>query len=305
MKKVTKKIISVLLAVSVIFGTGINAYAATQDDLEVRERTIVSELMADGLSKKDAEYYAALDTMIRQMERTGEVLQLGDAVEAMDVDTALENQALFRARVLEKDPAAVKCALTMTSSLLGQQEMQALTATYQDQNEYTIVYPDGSKITYSSGTNEIKNPESLYASGTSSETFGSGTITQYTNYTGYGEYKMTSGVNYSKNRVDVEYTYASTGVTMTYAEGSQSSYGVVLISNSNSGEISREKSTSTKPAEANNQVIYQISGSVGGSVTLVGYEVSVSISGGANWTQTVYFRVKKNGDWSAVASTYV
>lgn len=87
---------------------------------------------------------------------------------------------------------------------------------------------------------------------------------------------------------------------MTYAEGTQSSYGVILISNSNSGEISREKSTSTKPAEANNQVVYQVSGSIGFTMN----NVSVSISAGANWTNTVYFRVTKDGEWSAVAVVY-
>lgn len=305
MKRMWNRIIGVMCTLTLVLSLGTNALAASQENFEVRKNAIVSELMKDGLSRKDAEYYAALDAMIREMERTGEVMQLDDTVDEMDIDTALANQAMFRDSVLKKDPAAVKCALSMNASLLGQQEMQTLIATYQDQNEYTIVYPDGSKITYSSGSDEIKSRDSLYASGTSSETFGSGTNTRYTDYTGYGEYKMTAGVNYSKNRVDVEYTYASTGVTMTYAEGSQSSYGAVLISNSNSGEISREKSTSTKPAEANNQVIYQVSASVGGNLTLLGPTVSVSVSAGANWTQTVYFRVTKNGNWSAVASTYV
>lgn len=262
--------------------------------------------MQDGLSRKDAEYYAALNTMIRTMEQTGEVFQLDDSVDSINPKNALANQPAFRERVLQKDPAAIKCALSMSSSLFGLEDIQALSNTYQDQNEYTIIYPDGSKISYRSGSTPVSDQNTLYASGTTTDTFGSGTNTEYCPYDAYGEYKMESGVNYSKNRVDCKYDFNSTGATMTYVEGNQSSYGLVLISNSNSGEISRTKSTSTQPAEANNQVVFQISGSlgVGKEIKLVGINVSVSISGGANWTQTVYFRVPKNGKWTAVAVTY-
>lgn len=300
MKRFFTKAISIVCTLTMIFGLGTKAYAFEESSSELREKRIVSELMQDGLSRNDAEYYAALDTMIRSMEQSGEILQLDDTIDALDPQIALANQTAFRDRVLQKDPSALKCALSMTLSLSAQEEMQNLATTYQGQDEYTIIYPDGSKIHYGAASTELKDPNTLYASQTITDTFKTGTNTSYTNYNAYAEYKITSAVNYSKTRVDCEYKYASTGVTMTYAEGTQSSYGVILISNSNSGEISREKSTSTKPAEANNQVVYQVSGSIGFTMN----NVSVSISAGANWTNTVYFRVTKDGEWSAVAVVY-
>jgi len=306
MKHLLKKVASIVCALAVLLGLGTNAFAANSDSFELRKNEIIAELMQDGLSRKDAEYYAELDTMIRKMELSGETIQL-DAVDATETRVALANQVEFRERVLQKDPAAIKCALSMSSNLfLGQEDMKDLTRTYQGQNEYTIIYPDGSKIQYAAGSVEAADENRLYASGFSTETFGSGTNTSYSNYDGWGEYVMSNPSNYSKNRVDCEYTYSATGVTMNYVEGNQSSYGFVLISNSNGGEISREKSTSTAPAEANNQVVFQVSGSlgVGKEIRLVGVDISVSIAAGANWTQTVYFRVTKNGNWSAVATTY-
>ena len=301
MKNFFVRITCCVLAVSMFLSAPLVASASAYS---VVEKQIIAELMADGLSRSDAEYYAALDAMRRQMEASGETIYLDDSTEELSIQEALQNQGAFRERVLNKDPAALKCALSMSDALNGSKDLERLITTYDEQDKYTIVYEDGSEITYDAKAVAKDKTDLLHTNGTTDETFGSGTLDSgYTNYTGYGEYKLTSGTSYSKNRIDVEFTYASTGTTMTYANGTQSSYGIVTIANSNSGEISREKSTSTKPAEANNQVVYQISGALGGN--FVHGNVSISISAGATWTQTVYYRVTKNGSWSAVASTYV
>ncbi len=304
MNRIIRVICAAFLTISIMLQSRI-AVCASERAVTPRKDKIVSELMADGVSRRDAEYYANLDEMIRRMEASGEIIDV-DNVKALDRETMFINQSEFRRQVLNGNKAALKTALQSAESLAtGYADIKEFMKKHDNQSKYVIVYPDGSQIAYDSNTKAIKSSDVLYASGHNYEKFGGGTISEYTSYTGYAEYTLSSAANYSKNRVEVKYNYSSSGAKVTYVEGVQSSYGIVTIANSNGGEISRTQSSYNNPAEANNQVIYQITGSIGAGFTFgSGLGLSVSITGGTSWTQTVYFRIYSNGAWEAVADTF-
>lgn len=291
MKKYTLRSISSLVLVLVLsLSLTCNSLAASS----LYRENIISELLADGLSQADAEYYADVDCMFREMEAAGEVLDLDLVTCDITDEEVLANQAAFRNRVLSKDPAAIKKALLMDANISGQNDIESLVQQHEGLKKYTIIYADGSSISCNADN-------SVTPYGLTSDTFASGWLDNYADYSHAIEYKLVSGASYSKNRLDVKYTYSSTGSTMTYAVGTQSSYGVVLLANSTGGGITRAEATSSNPAEARNSVIYQVSGSI--SLTSP-TGLSIAFNAGATWTQDIYYRVYKSGYWCADAATY-
>lgn len=292
------------MASLIIFVIPSSAFAASGKETSNEQK--IESMMADGLSNTDATYYASLDSMMRDMEKNNQKFDYGSNTASLSDKDVLQNQADFRKRVLDKDPAAMKKALSMSTSITGAGDIDDLRAKYQNMQKYEIIYSDGSKISVDCKVEPKENTNVLNSSGLQSENFASGMMDQgYTTYTGYAEYTMTSLANYSKNRIDVNFNYAFTGTTMTYAVGNQSSYGVVLIANSNNGVISRASGTGSTPAEANNAVIFQVSGSVGGSYNFAsGFGLSASVNAGKCWTQTTFFRAYPSSIWRADSTVY-
>lgn len=116
---------------------------------------------------------------------------------------------------------------------------------------------------------------------------------------------FTSDVSYSKVYLadTVTVDTSKTLAKMIYANGQQASYGVVTIANSNGGVISRAQNDVSLllPAESNNQVVFQVSGSFGGSFSAL----SISVTAGASWTQSVFDRQYGSGGYSYYAATYI
>lgn len=271
----------------------------------------IENMKADGLSQQDAEYYANFDDKVKQMEANKEEFKLdSNTPDLSDADVAKDVKK-NRDNILQGDKAAIKQGLKSIARLHDKNttaEMDSLMNQHQGQQEYVIQYPDGSKLSVKQHLAEKVKDGNVYPSGyTEATMFSRHDYTSNGTYNnGYNEWSFITGVNYSKIRITFSFTltnYSNPGtVNMTYAMGAQSSYGVVGIANSNGGAISRAQNVQpSTPAEANTQVIFNVSGSFSASYLAL----SIGVTLGASWTQYVYERLYGDGMSWGVAATYL
>lgn len=318
---VKKKIISmmavVLIATSTISLPGFsNVKASEKDDLStvqkfnkkhVQSKAKIYKLTNLGLSSKDANYYAKLDDMFKFMEDNSIKINFDDSEQVITDGQVTKDVDAFREKVLSGDKAALKKAIY--SSLSTEKNLKEaekmLTKFGGTLSEYKYICSDGSELTFNSTKNlsDKKTALNIKPVGYSETYFGRGTVT-----TGYNSgtigWTMTSGSSYAKIEIyDEGYVNTSSrSASMSYARGGQASAGYITIANTNGGVISRATNNNTtgKPAEANNQVVWSVSGSVGGSF----YGVSFAVTRGRSWTQYVYDRQYGDGVYGCYAGLY-
>lgn len=293
-----KKLISLVLTCMITL-TFSSSAMANQTNVKVETtKEKINNMVSDGLSVEDATYYATLDDVVKKYEKEGTKISLDNSIPNITDEEVSKNIRSFRNRVINGDKAAIKKALTSPVYARGTAEMNNIMKQNSDQKEYIIKYPDGSTIkvkTYLGDyvNNKVNPNEYVY-----------GTYFVRTGYyTGaYAEWQFTSGVSFSTSRIICDYNVNTSANTanVTYAHGVQNSYGVVGISNSNSGVISSPTYTSLRPAEANNSVIFNVSNSFAATFGIL----SVSVTTGNHWTQDVYYRVYGGGVVKHVADSF-
>ena len=312
----TKRIISVVVVCALLFSLTISsvafaAPATTESQPDISISAQIDQIQNDyGLNKEDATYYAKLDNMLKEMKQNNEKIDLdsSDIKDLSDNDVTKDVKS-FREKVLSKDKAALKKAVKSLTYIKGTDETRKLMEKYRNMESYEIQYPDGSSVKVSGklqkkdDNNNLVTPSAAYSEAYMRTTYANGNGNWSDTET--WQFKSAAGIANSSIYAEFNITnYANPGtVTMTYARGGQSYLGVVQISNSNGGTITRlhNDQSTQKPAEACNQVVFYVTGSFSAGA----YGLSLSVSAGAGWTQYTYVRVYGNGVIGGYVGTYV
>ncbi|GEM_PF-360764 len=285
----------------------------------------IKELVDEGLSLKDAEYYIKLDKIVTLLEQENIEVKLEKDIEDISDRDFINNKAYYRERILEGDKVALKKALKSLDNIInGSEYTNRIISTFSDKTSYEIIYPDGTKVTYDTKVKEnekkslIERQEQKHLKSKSEKAANNighvkdeykkndlykpiklgyeetimdrGTTFAYENLgSREGEWSFESGLAFSKVYLYTEFQLGEDRVsTIKYARGGQSSYGIVNIANSTGATISRAKSLGEDlPAEARNEVIFTVSGSFGATFLIL----SLSVEPGMNWTQYIVFRL--------------
>lgn len=296
---------------------------------EVRSMDIgeeeVHELVIQGLTKSDAEYYIRLDKIVSLLEQENIEVKLDEDIEDISDREFFNNQSYYREKILQGDKVALKKALKSVDNIInGSEYTEKIISAFSDKASYEIIYPDGSRIFYNTkvkesekkalierqqqkglkskisenadnigNNNDYKGKHPIYKPvklGYEETIMDQGVTFAYENLGSRdGEWSFESGLSFSKVYLYTEFQLSDNGVsTIKYARGGQSSYGIVNIANSTGAVISRTTSEgSDMPAEARNEVIFTVSGSFGASFLIL----SLSVEPGMNWTQYIIFRL--------------
>lgn len=269
------------------------------------DKNKVKDLVANGLSTEDAKFYLQFDRIVDILEKEEITIKLCEGYEEISDRDFAENQNYYRKKILEGDERAIIKALkTLNNLFLGQEYAEKLISTYSNKDTYEVVYPDGTKIIYTSKLKDLNEKRNEGINDLDSQCYINLKADEYKetlmddgiaySYEGIGaregEWSFQSGLSYSKVYLYTEFILGEDNKSyITYARGGQSSYGVVNIANSTGATISRQQSEGkyNLPAEARNEVIFNVTGSFGGNFLAL----SLSVNPGANWTQYVVFRI--------------
>lgn len=253
----------------------------------------LSELLSSGLSTEEAEYYVRVGKIVDKLEENHIKICLEDYEYISDEDFRV-NRDYYRKRILKGDKAAIGKAMeTLNNLFKGKEYIEKLVDVFPDKNHYEIVYPDGTMVKYFS---RLKNmDENSYYEPCLSEIYNyretlidGGVAPKSKNIEAREcEWSFMSGISYSKIYLYSEFLMDGDTSTIIYARGGQASYGVVNIANSTGAVITRNNSANGRPAEARNEVIFNVTGAFGGNFM----GLSLSVTPGANWTQYIIFRI--------------
>jgi len=288
-----KKLIGLTsLTLLLIFSCASIVFAA--DYVKVGERAVVEELVADGLSLNDAEYYAALDKYVKELEAKGEKIDFSSA-EDLDDEWVRSHPVDFRNKILTGDKAALKKAALNQAFLKGNKDIKLLQENDKKKgiirNKYTVKYPDGSSLSFSGETVKEKDINEKVSTNTNldgpwnesdfiKETF-PGSAGNYTSTT---EWRYSSGVNYSKVKDVLNWYWSDNDDYYAYYisdTGASASYGVVTVASESLSNHINTSTTDLSGFAGYTDIRFQVSGSFSGSYLGLG----ISIGAGGTWHQ--------------------
>jgi hypothetical protein len=304
MKKLSSILVLALVVTLCLSSTCIaETNSFSKSDLSTEEK--VQNLLDEGLNLTDAQYYAALDDVVKNMEKSGEEFTLEESVSLLSDEEVAKDINAYRARILNGDPAAIKKALDSQIYSQGIDDLQALIEQNNGYQKYEIQYPDGSKIAYEGHISLIQGSDDILLPSAYSEAYyQGGQLSSSATYAKTTEWKFISGASYSSLAVySVFALNRSTGTAnITNATGGQSSYGVISIANASAGiDRAYNDQNIQQPAQASNQVVFQVSGSFGAAYA----GLSISVNAGASWTQYAIYRIYGDGIWGDYAGKYI
>ncbi|WP_127589256.1 hypothetical protein [Paenibacillus koleovorans] len=160
-----KKIYLIVLTFVVMLCSAIPAIAK-QTSPDLTENTFKTkndyfrEIKKDGLSDIDAEHFADLELSIQKWKRENKVFDL-DNVEPLSDEFVRANPDLFRKKVVDGDPAAIKKLLLTKANLYGVKDVQEYIEKNGPSKVIKIEYPDGSSVTASMDTYQQENTSNL------------------------------------------------------------------------------------------------------------------------------------------------
>jgi hypothetical protein len=172
----------------------------------------VTSLTQLGLSGEDAQYYATLDDNVLQAENAHKYIDLSNA-QPLSTEEMVYNQAGFRKKVLNLDPAAIKAGLKSEVYTHGFADMYKLMKQNPGQSKYEISYPDGSKIGFVSSNGGVaktpKTPVERQGDDYYGPSYGYGSDWGYYNFWG-----MNQSPGWFNGGYDYWYLSSSIGTTM-------------------------------------------------------------------------------------------
>ena len=331
MKRIISLIIT-LFSLAIIFPTTASAQVSasstskTLKDLSINYTTmlghegrsydeLVQELLNNGLSQRDADYYAKADILANQIEQ-----------QDINVDADLKNTQMLsdqysrlnpdelRDRALNLDPSALKTVLSQNDALkFGNADTQD-TLKALDNNNYsvTVEYPDGSKFIASSalckeesGDNELKtntvvpgpwNDEIAYES-----YWGACTYTGNWSHNSYWTYS--TGVNWARVGDLYGWYYNDPGKYISYNSdtGASAYAGVVTISSESLSNHQNEYSATWGLfLQGYTDVNFHVSSTFKASFL----DLGIDLGGGMGWHGYCVHEVSNEGDVFVYAAQF-
>jgi len=333
-----KKLVSLLCTASLIATLGSPAYAADQKNEEnfqinyevekghhnKSKAQLMDELLADGLTVEEAEYYSEFDILIASLERKGEKIDLNE-ISSYPSDFVALNELDVKEQALNNDKRAIKSLLERSTSLVhGGEDIDELSKrdSINPNDKLTIKYPDGSSVTKQAktvlesaddeyttdtairgpwntngGQDDMFKQENLSASGTYASstdvTFKSGT--HYAKVTDTLRFKVLNNGTTDKTKWSVEFLSD---------QGASSGTGIVTASESLSNHVGEKATGSNNFIQGFTDVKFTLSMSVSGSLSFfhdiagIGFE----ITGGSWWHEYAITEVSGSGSvlhWTA------
>ena len=260
---------------------------------------LVKELLNDGLSQEDAEYYADVDILTNQIELQNINIEddLKD-VQKLSDQYARTNPDELRQKALNKDPSALKTLLSQNEAIFSgskdtqQVVEQAVKKEKKDNKGYkvTVEYPDGSKYILLANTVKIEESSSVkpntFVSGpwNSSDWFDYDAIWTPGSYTTTTTWQYQSGTSIAKVSDQFKWTYAtSPSQKTTYVSdtGSSSYAGTVTIGTEYLSNHANTTATSQSQfIQGYTDVRFQVSQSFSANFQGI---ISISTSSGSGW----------------------
>lgn len=282
-------VVSILL---VLFSTTNLVQAQSMNYQLKTVQEMVGENLQQGMTNEDAIYYANLTHMIQKLDVTGQ--RLSDQY-------ARNNKAHFRNRILQGDKAALRKGMESFvnmqengfNDLVKMQEEDRKKG--QLKNKYTLIYPDGSKITATSFKKKKDNSDNnkLDKNGTHligpwnesyEGDFISGLDDEPDDYIGGYEWEYETGINKAKVKVILEWTLTIYGVTPTWVGGTEYYSGVLSLDTTNSvkkGVVDYRNPNTDLYIQAYHDVRVKVSSAFSASFLLM----SININAQSSWHQ--------------------
>jgi len=290
-----KKLVTIVCALLLIISVPIPTFASESSKI-VPDNLIVTELLTDGLSQKDAEYYATLDAYVKDLESQGKEIDFSNAVDLED-EWVRANPEEMRNRILQGDKAAIKKAVLNQAFLHGNEDIRELQEKDKKnnitRNKYSVKYPDGSELTFSGSTikeEDINEKVETNTNFDASAPWNDSTWISSTypssagNYSTKTEWQYKTGVNYSKVNNVTNWYWSNNSNKYGYLRsmnGASASYGVVSVA---SEDFQNNIGTSTTDISGfccYADVRFQVSSSFS-----AGYKgLSISVGANGSWHQ--------------------
>jgi hypothetical protein len=275
----------------------------------------VKDLTTMGATQEEADYYAALDDKIVELEKSKQRIDLENVIPISAQEIA-SNPKEFKQKILSLDPAALKAGFSSPSLTNGFNDASKLIKDNPGKSKYVIQYPDGSSVSlnFSAGVPGEKKEvtpkvyaEDMWGRASNCNGGGPGTC-----YQGLAEWTFSSPIGWARAAVfNLDYTIALQNSTWTMTVGNfdagAASYGSVIYSTPNKNSIpsatynEATDNYDSKYAQAQGYFNATLTGSVGTSFTFGA--LSMSINHGLSWTQYVNFRIWAQ-DRAGVAAYY-
>lgn len=250
------------------------------------------ELIGDGLTRSEAEFYIKFDKIVKEIEKRGLAVNLEGYENSISDEEFSSNIGWYREKILEGDREAIAKGLTTVTNVINEDLYRQISEAFYSGDYYETVFEDGSRISFvEKNVSKIREAEvDSVGDGYNEAVMEEGIVYPYDReHYKEGQWRFQSGISYSKVYLYVEYDIdEDSGVTeITYSRGGQSSYGVVSIANSTGASIVRQCSNKSIPAEARNEVIFTVSSSFGATFLIL----SMSLNAGMSWTQYIIFKI--------------
>ncbi|EGW41090.1 hypothetical protein [Desulfosporosinus sp. OT] len=241
-KKVITLAISLLLVVSSV-STAFGAQDTNSSSQKTKEQ-LVQEMLNDGLSIDDANYYADVSKMFDKWKDEGKVLDLANVKEDLSDEYVNSNPKDFRARILSGDMVAIKKAFFSQAEKNGQKDIQEYLKKNPNVSSVKIAYPDSSYIVAVGHTTKAVNKEdkgiqtNSWMPGPWNRDYDGGYDASVFNepgsYATYFEEQTFSGTNYLKVKCLIDWTLTGYDINtwrarITNASGAASSVGLADI----------------------------------------------------------------------------
>ncbi|WP_195575353.1 hypothetical protein [Paenibacillus sp. 1001270B_150601_E10] len=273
---------------------------------------LISQFLNDGLTEKEAEYYAKLDILANQLTLKGKKIDISKG--ELTKEYIVTHQDELRERALNLDEDAIvslfhtNLALTTSKDEISR-ELKKMDGT---SGVVTFKYPDGSSSRVETSTIKVDDRLDYETNGTiisgpwgdnidlvnqeagvsSSGTYVAKTDLSFKGSTHYGKINDTYTFQILNNGSTDMSKWTGKYISDT---GASSGGGFVLIDTEYLSNHQRETATASTYMQGYTDVLYRMESSVSGSITLYYASLSFSVTGGSYWHEYAIYEVDGDG----------
>ena len=279
--------------------------SASEAGLSPKETAIANDLISHGYTTQAAYRLVKFDSILKKMEAFGQKVDISP-----DGTVYIENDSSGTNHLSNDEAEFIITMLTehiqqQASTCIAQEDAFQILAQDMEENPgksvYTVRTGENSFLratvlitdsTIPSGNNEVSPASSGPVISGQYQFFNYGN--KHISY----ELEEVSDVYYARCQIEALATLTAEKMTLTKPDSAQASIGLISIQNAS---LNQKQTVATEVGdycEISNNVVFAISGSAG--VNLLKGLISISISGGDNWTQKAIIRAHKTSAYGIV-----
>lgn len=278
--------------------TGCVEVASTSSSEEVT----IEMLLDAGYTQEGAENLLELDRILKKAESFGQVI---DYIDGEWIITPSSSDGLNHVTETERD-FVIKVLSPYVTQVSSRSFTKSREQAYAELNQSIRENPDAKSHLIDMGNGRyLKCTTSIVDSEATPSILRGNSVAgdQYVFFS-YASKSLSytleafAGVYYAKVVINATADCKSSGMYLSHVSGTQASVGIISIQNASYSTQDSPATSVGDWCEARNDVIFAISGSVG--ITLLKGVISISVSGGANWTQSAILRAWKTDPYGHV-----